>query len=925
MASGWRGLTSSPPRLAASQMNARLQPTLLANYRRHAYRIVDSQLTLELDFAETKVHAAHQVCRDDVDGGVDGGADDCADLILHSDAEIVRIERIAIDGKSLTAADGDEVNSDEVNSDSPRAGQYCIRDNRIIIHRPPQRFELTIDNVTFPARNTALSGLYQSAQMLCTQCEAEGFRRITPAIDRPDNLATFQVTLRAEQKTFPLLLCNGNLIASGTLDNGRHFAKWHDPFPKPTYLFAIVAGDLQLLEDEFITRSKRKVALRFYAVARDIDKCAFAMQALKRAMAWDEKVYGREYDLDVFHVVAVGDFNMGAMENKSLNIFNTQYVLADEHSATDGDFENIDAVIAHEYFHNWSGNRVTCRDWFQLSLKEGFTVFREQQFSEDIGACAVQRIAQVDSLRTSQFREDAGPMAHAVRPDSYIEINNFYTATIYNKGAEVIRMLHTLLGAQVFRRATDLYFDRYDGQAVTIDDFVAAMQEVCDEDLSQFKLWYSQAGTPEVRAEGRYDAARKVYELTLTQSCPPTPQQPNKEPFVIPVRAALFDANGARLSTESSVSPKQSEQNDLLVLSQPTQTFVFNNVPTPPIASLLRGFSAPVKLHQSLSPDELKVLLAHDDDPFNRREAGQNLMAAHIVQNVARLQNNQALHSATNLADAFAAALDARADDIALCAELLTPPSQGYLSEMVQPIDPTSIFHARRALQRDLATALREPLLARYHQLNAANFGAITPPQIAARALRDACLRWLCTLDDDTAHQLAAELLTQSKCMTDSTAALNALAACNAPTRIELLDGFYRQWKDNPLVVDKWLRIQAGAPHADTPARVQQLTQHEAFIETNPNKVYSLIFGFCGNALCFHSADGNGYRFAADWIARLDQKNPQVAARLASVFTPWRRHIPTLSSMMKQTLEELARTPKLSADVAEIVEKSLAN
>ena len=908
-------MTTSPPPPPSS-------PVRLADYQPPAFRIVETRLTLDLDFSETTVNAHHRVRRYRPAQTELAQTDPAqTDLILDLDA--LRIDKIGVDGKTL------------------EAGQYRIETGKLVLFDVPDEFDLTIENSIRPDRNSALSGLYQSGDMLCTQCEAEGFRRITPAIDRPDNLGRYSVTLRADKKTMPLLLCNGNLIAQGDNADGTHYATWHDPFPKPTYLFAIVAGKLACLEEHFTTAGNRDVTLRFFARPQDIDRCAHAMAALKRAMAWDEKIYGREYDLDLFNVVAVGDFNMGAMENKSLNIFNTKYVLADLAIATDTDFRNVENVIGHEYFHNWSGNRVTCRDWFQLSLKEGFTVFREQQFSADMGSKAVKRIEDVDILRNHQFREDAGPMAHPVRPDSYIEINNFYTATVYHKGAEVIRMLHTLLGGEKFRHGTDLYFTRHDGQAVTTDDFVAAMESVSGMDLTQFKNWYSQAGTPVVEVKTDYDAERGVLEITLSQSCRPTPGQPDKAPFVIPVRAALFDLEGKRMATNTPAD--SGKRDDLLVLSQPRQSFTFTGIKSRPVASLLRGFSAPVELRQRLSARELALLLSSDDDPFNRWEAGQKLFFGHILDRVKRIQSGGVGGptakdaAAKDRADkdgvtidtvtaAFESVLDETDSDPALQAKILTLPSEAYLSEHLQPIDPAAIFHARLGLRRHLANALRPKLLQRYHQLEQNNDGTINAAQIGNRSLRDTCLGYLVSLDDPEIHALSSALLANSRCMTDSAAALSALANSGKPDRQTLLDDFYQKWKDEPLVVNKWLAIQSTVAADETLSRVEYLTHHEAFDHTNPNKVYSLLLGFSHvNPFCFHARDGSGYHFVGHWVAQLDPLNPQVAARLVSAFTNWKKYIPELKDAMRARLEEIARLPKLSPDVAEIVGKSLEN
>ena len=885
-------------------MKTKTPPVIrLVDYQPPAYQIVDTKLVIDLDFSETRINARHRVRR----------RQDNPQQPMLLDMDFLELGKITIDGTPLTAQ------------------QYRIDEHRLSLFDVPEEFDLVIENTIRPDQNTALSGLYKSGELLCTQCEAEGFRRITPAIDRPDNLGCYTVTLRADQKTFPLLLCNGNLVDEGPVDegaDGRHYATWHDPFPKPTYLFAIVAGDMACLKDSFTTGSGRVVDLRFFAHQRDIDKCAYAMDSLKRAMAWDEEFYGREYDLDLFNVVAVGDFNMGAMENKSLNIFNTQYILADPASATDGDFENVESVIGHEYFHNWSGNRVTCRDWFQLSLKEGFTVFREQQFSAAMGSSAIKRIEDAATLRSFQFREDAGPLAHPVRPDSYIEINNFYTATVYHKGAEVIRMLHTLLGAEAFRRGTDLYFDRHDGQAVTTDDFVAAMEHAGDIDLTRFKHWYSQAGTPVVKVETAYDSEREVFQITLSQHCPPTPQQPHKEPFVIPVKAVLFDRKGNRLS--AIADNPGGHENDLLVLSEQQQTFTFQGVAAPPVASLLRGFSAPVELRHELSEDELALLLAHDDDPFNRWDAGQKLFLGQILMDIKNIQEGKKTHTADSVVRAFQSVLNESGGDNdadpALQAAILTLPDYVYVSEQLAAIDPAAVFQASLELKRHLAGIYRRELLECYHRLNARNDGVVNAELIGIRSLRDICLTYLISLDDPETHQLAAELLRNPLCMTDATIALRALSDSTAPQRQALFYEFYQRRQNEPLVVNKLLNLQAITPAADTLARVEALSEHKAFDATNPNDVYALLGGFSHrNPLCFHARDGAGYRFIQRWVTRLDPLNPQLSTRLVSAFINWKKYIPELKTQMHTTLQEIAELPNLSPDVAEIVTKSLEN
>ncbi|MGR3984285.1 MAG: aminopeptidase N [Gammaproteobacteria bacterium] len=870
------------------------RPIRLADYRPPAYQIEESDLTFDLGIAESKVRARHRVRR--ARRSYSWRARN--DLTLH--AEAMRIDAVRIDGAPA---------------------EWAFDAGKLVIKNAPQQFDLAIENTIHPARNTALSGLYHSGGMLCTQCEAEGFRRITPSLDRPDNLSKYTVTLRAEKKTMPLLLSNGNLVEHGDCGGGMHYARWHDPFPKPAYLFAVVAGDLARIEDHFTTAGGRRVSLRIYANARDIGKCEYAMESLKRAFAWDEKAYGREYDLDVFNLVAVDDFNMGAMENKSLNIFNTQYVQADAALSTDADFEHVEAVVAHEYFHNWSGNRVTCRDWFQLSLKEGFTVFREQQFCADAGGGAAARIEDAADLRNHQFREDAGPMAHAVRPQSYVEINNFYTATVYNKGAEVIRMLHTLLGADAFRRGADLYFARHDGQAVTTDDFVAAMESAARVKLRKFKNWYSQAGTPRVSAEVAHDAGRKRLCITLTQTCGPTPGQPRKAPFVIPLRMALFAHDGRRIRA------REDGADELLVLSRAKQKFVFKNIAERPVVSLLRGFSAPVELRLALSESELAVLLAHDDDAFSRWEAGQKLFMRHILAGIQAGGEAGGALSET-LRAGIGVALDGAIADPArhakLLARLIALPGHDYIAEQLEVIDPAAIFHARRALKRRLAAEFQAQLTALYAQCAALQDGAINAGQIALRELQNACLDYLLAPDAPDGHALAEAQFANARCMTDSVAALSVLGASGSPRRAALLDAFYARHRREPLLVNKWLRIQACAPQPGTHARVEALTRHPAFEPANPNKVYALLLAFShANPFCFHAQDGRGYRLISGWVARLDRTNPQVAARLASAFTAWKKYTPALKTQMQTALREIAALPKLSRDVAEIAGRSL--
>ncbi len=866
----------------------------LKDYQKPEFVITHTDLEVLLDFDSTVVHACHLVKRNTPEA-----------TSLDLNCEFMDIISVSIDDAML---DGDA---------------YTVSDQLLSIADVPDSFSLKIENRIAPSKNLALSGLYKSGDMLCSQCEAEGYRRITPGIDRPDNLATYRVKLIAHKSDFPVLLCNGNLEASGEVDSNTHFAIWHDPFPKPTYLFAIVAGKLACLEDKFETLSGRVVSLKFWARDRDVEKCGHAMTSLKNSMKWDEQIYGREYDLDLFNVVAVDDFNMGAMENKSLNIFNTKYVLADSNMASDDDFHNVEAVIGHEYFHNWSGNRVTCRDWFQLSLKEGFTVFRDQEFSSDMGSRGVKRIDDVNVLRTHQFREDASPMAHSVRPELYQEINNFYTATIYNKGAEVVRMLHTMLGATHFRQGTDLYFDRYDGQAVTTDDFVSAMESVFEKDFTQFKNWYSQAGTPSVSVETSYDPDNQNFEITLSQTCPPTPGQDLKKPFVIPIKTALFNQSGEKLIIDPGNPNNPGET--ILILDRAKQTFKFPNIDSSPVPSLLREFSAPVILKHEPSDDDLESLLRFDDDPFNRWESAQKLYLKQLLKNINAIQNNQVSETNSRLMESINNLITTPTDDRAFLARLLTLPGVAYISEQISPIDPAAVEQARKQLRHEITLNAKAELLAVYKTCQQVNTGQPQHAEIAARCLRDVCLSYLCVLDDEESYQLCVDQLINALCMTDSAAAIGGIARSGQPGKNQHLDAFYEQWKHEPLVVDKWLRTQATVVGPDTLENVIRLSNHSAFDYANPNKVYSLILGFThGNPSCFHAEDGSGYQFLFQWVEILDPINSQVSARLVSALNNWKRYTPDLKEKMHQTLLNISELPNLSKDIAEIVEKNLA-
>jgi aminopeptidase N len=759
-----------------------------------------------------------------------------------------------------------------------------------------------------PAANTKLMGLYASGGLLCTQCEAEGFRRITFFPDRPDVLSKYRVRMEGEMTRFPVLLSNGNRVAAGEIANGRHWAEWEDPFPKPCYLFALVAGDLKANRDSFTTMSGRKVDLFIWVREADLPKTQHAMDSLKLAMAWDEKVYGREYDLDQFNIVAVSDFNMGAMENKSLNIFNSAYVLADQETATDADFDNIARVVAHEYFHNWSGDRVTCRDWFQLSLKEGFTVFRDQSFSADVGSAAVKRIEDVRVLRAVQFPEDQGPLAHAVRPDSFIEISNFYTATVYNKGAEVIRMFHTVLGAERFRAGTDLYFDREDGKAATCDDFVAALEGGSGVDLKSFKIWYSQAGTPKVRVRLEYDPEAKSATLHLEQRLDPTPGQQIKQPMPIPLRTTLVGSESGH-----EICPER-----LIILDQPLQSMTFENVTEPPLLSINRDFSAPVIIEAERAPDELERLAQADTDPFARYEAMQELMMRSLVAGA----RGQELDAAS-VTRAIGATLKSNSLDPAFKAEAILLPSESLIADRLEVVDPDAIHQARERLRSEIGTALHGELLAA-HLSDGVSGDDLSPAAKGVRRLRTVALGLIAAGNETEAAQLAKAQFDRADNMTDRQGALGVLVSTKTEQRQEALDAFYQRFHDDSLVLDKWFALQAAAQRKDTVDQVLRLEQHPDFAMTNPNRLRALAGTFAGNHWAFHSADGRGYAFLADMIIAADKLNPQVAARLVPPLGRWRRFEPKRAALMRSALERIAATPGLSKDVYEQVTKSLA-
>jgi len=812
----------------------------------------------------------------------------------------------------------------------------------LTIENVPDAFELTLTGACNPAANTTLSGLYMSSGNFFTQCEAEGFRRITWFLDRPDVMATYTVTLRADKTAYPVLLSNGNLVDEGELPDGRHFARWEDPFAKPSYLFALVAGKLVALEERITTGSGKEKLLQVWVEPHDLDKTRHAMDSLVHAIRWDEKRFGLELDLDRFMIVAVSDFNMGAMENKGLNIFNTKYVLANPETATDTDFANIEAVVGHEYFHNWTGNRVTCRDWFQLSLKEGLTVFRDQEFSADMAggandeaAHATKRIEDVRVLRQMQFAEDAGPMAHPVRPESYVEINNFYTMTVYEKGAEVVRMYQTLFGRDGFRKGMDLYFARHDGQAVTCDDFRRALADANGRDLAQFERWYSQAGTPRITVTTRYDDAQRRYTVGVSQGygdASPAARETQKGPLLIPFAIGLIGADGADLPLRLEGESEARGTTRVLEVTEAQQTFTFVDVPVKPLPSLLRNFSAPVIVEYGYSNDELAFLLAHDSDPFNRWEAGQRLATRELLALTTAAAAGRALALDDAVVDAFRRVLTDESLSPSFRELALMLPSETYLAEQMTESDPAAVHAARQFVRRRLAAALSKDWLAVYERhLTPGPYDA-TPVAAGHRALKNLALSYLAELDDPAdAVRLAAAQYDAANNMTDRAAALSTLLAAAASTGGDFaqrpLQDFYQRFENEPLVIDKWFTLQAtqrGGPGRAVIDTVRALMKHPAFNLKNPNRARSLIFAFCGsNPAQLHAPDGSGYAFWAEQVLALDALNPQVAARLARMLELWRRFTPALREQMHAALTRVAAGAK-SRDVREIVEKALA-
>lgn len=867
------------------------------SYAPPAYQIPTTQLHFQLHAEITKVTSQLSIIRAD-------GFDASHPLVLNGVDLTLKSVRI----------DGNELASDT----------FHQTPSTLSLDNVPAQFNLEIVTHIAPDANTALEGLYRSSGNYCTQCEAEGFRKITYFLDRPDVLSVFTVTVEGDKKTLPIMLANGNPVSQQDLPDGYHQSVWHDPHPKPCYLFALVAGDLVSVEDSFTTKSGRDVLLQIYVQAHNQSLCGYAMGALKRSMLWDEQVYGLEYDLDRFMIVAVDDFNMGAMENKGLNVFNSKYVLASAETATDADFIGVEAVIAHEYFHNWTGNRVTCRDWFQLSLKEGLTVFRDQCFTADLHSATVKRIQDVQLLRNHQFAEDASPMAHPIRPDSYVEINNFYTLTVYEKGAEVIRMFHTLLGAAVYRKGIDLYFDRHDGKAVTCDDFIDAMQDVSDVDLTQFRRWYSQAGTPELEVLGNYDSAAQTYTLTIDQHTPSTPGQSDKEPLHIPVDVALLNESGEPIALQLQGDGSSTAGGGVLLhLTQKSQQWQFEQVPSTPVLSLLRQFSAPVKAHFDYDAQELAFLIANDTDTFNRWEAVQRLGAWVITE----LEQGNSAGLAVYLAALQQVLRDTTMED-ALKAQMITPPSFDAIAQSRKVVDVHAILNARRALRVAVAEHCQKELMqliADRPVCAADEPKVLSDDSMAKRALANAALQAVSLLPSEQWLVLAEARYKDSHTMTDRMGVLSVICEHPSNVRAECLQHFHETFAQHKLVMDKWFMLQALANYENALSDIQALTTHTSFDTSNPNRLRSVYGAFASsNPGQFHTADGSGHQWIADAVIAIDARNPQVAARLVSPLTRWQRFSESTATSMKQQLQRIAKSDSLSPDVFELVSKGLS-
>jgi aminopeptidase N len=855
------------------------------------------------------------------------------DVSLHPTATTVRaklkIQPSSAGAPALLVLDGDELKLASLALDGKPlpAENFVATPDRLTIAQPPNRpFELEIETLVDPTGNTQLMGLYRAGATYCTQCEPEGFRRITYFLDRPDVMAVYTTRIEADKNEAAVLLSNGNLIAQGDVPGtSRHFAVWHDPFPKPSYLFALVGGNLAHVADSFTTMAGRKVALAIYVEPGKEDRCAYAMDSLKRAMRWDETAFGREYDLDIFMIVAVSAFNMGAMENKGLNVFNDKYVLASPTTATDSDYASIEAVIAHEYFHNWTGDRITCRDWFQLCLKEGLTVFRDQEFTADQRSRAVERISDVRALRSHQFVEDAGPLAHSVRPELYHEINNFYTSTVYDKGSEVVRMIRTLLGPDTFRKSMDLYFTRHDGQAATVEQFVQCFADVSHRDFFlQFMRWYSQAGTPEIKVAPHYDSRARTYRLDITQTIPPTPGQPHKEPAVIPLAFGLVGKNGADLPLVLDGRPLT---RGVLELTKANQSFTFTGIAERPIPSLNRGFSAPVKLALPIEPGDLRFLAAHDADPFNRWQAVQSLAMTLLKANVASVRAGGPQREDEGLMEVLGAILKDPKLESAFIALTLSPPSDADIArEIGSDVDPDAVFTVRRKLRAATGARHGAALADTYRRMITSEPYRPDAQGAGRRSLKNACLDLLAMTEKDDAIARAFAQYGSADNMTDRMAALETLAQHDRPERTTALDDYYRRYTDDPLIIDKWLSLQAAIPEPATLDRVRALTKHPAFLISNPNRIRALIGAFAQvNHTQFNRADGAGYDFVADFVLALDPKNPQVAARLMGAFRSWRALEAVRRQRAEAVLRRVAARPALSRDVHDIVVRTLAD
>lgn len=868
------------------QMQTEPQAKYRKDYRAPDYTITDVALDFDLSADDTVVTAVSHLVRQ---------SEHAQPLVLNGEG--LTLVSVAVNGQPVM--------------------DYQQDSHSLTINGLPAECELTIITRFSPAKNTALSGLYQSGEALCTQCEAEGFRRITYFLDRPDVLARYQTKITADKARYPYLLSNGNRVASGELADGRHWMQWSDPFPKPSYLFALVAGDFDVLRDTFTTRSGCDVALELYVDRGNLDRADWAIESLKQSMRWDENRFGLEYDLDIYMIVAVDFFNMGAMENKGLNVFNSKFVLAKAETATDTDYLDIERVIGHEYFHNWTGNRVTCRDWFQLSLKEGLTVFRDQEFSSDLGSRAVNRINNVRVMRGAQFAEDASPMAHPIRPDKVIEMNNFYTVTVYEKGSEVIRMMHTLLGEEAFQAGMRLYFERHDGSAATCEDFVKAMEDASGIDLTQFRRWYSQAGTPQLQVRDEYDAKQQVYRLHVRQSTPPTPEQTEKLALHIPLDIELYAEDGAVIPLQSGGQAVSS----VLNVTEPEQTFVFEQVPQAPVISLLREFSAPVKLDYPYTDKQLTFLMAHARNDFARWDAAQMLIGKYVRLNVANWQAGNALELPIEVVDAFRAVLLDEKLDPALAALILTLPKETELAELFDLIDPDAIRAVREFIRDELVLELNDELRAVY-QAHVLPEYRVEHADIARRALRNTCLSYLAFAEG--ADALVRRQYEQADNMTDTLAALSAAVSAELPCRDNLMQHFADKWQHDGLVMDKWFMLQATSPAANVLENVKALMQHPSFSLANPNRTRSLIGAFAsGNPAAFHAKDGSGYRFLTDVLVELNSRNPQVASRLIEPLIRLGRYDAERQQLMREQLLRLQKLDNLARDLFEKITKSL--